>query len=106
MSINLSYLRINSEEIKNGLIKKIGVTEFVVLCVIASYCDEFNVSKISQRSIADFSGLTLPTVNKAINRLINKKIDGEFIVKRELLKGARRSSQSVYRLNLKKINVC
>lgn len=95
-------ISINSKEIKEGLIKKIGVTEFAVLYVIASDCDEFNISKISQRSIADFLGLTLPTVNKAINRLISKKIDGEFIIKRESLNGARRSNQSVYRLNLKK----
>lgn len=106
MSKNQLKITINVEEIKKGLIKKIGVVEFGVLLAIASFCDEFNMSSVSQREIAKCTGLSLPTTNKAVNSLLEKKVNGEFIIKRDMLSYHERNKCSVYRLNLRMIKVC
>lgn len=96
---------IECEKIHNGLIKEIGAMQFSVLIAIASFCNQFNESIISQRDIAKITGLSLPTVNKAINNLLDSKIGNIPIIKRRLINNGGTKKTSVYLLNTNIIKV-
>lgn len=100
-----SGILLKCTDIKNGLIGVIGAREFAVFMLIACFCDEFNESTVSQRQIAELIGVSLPTVNKAITKLINTEIDGVPIIKRRLSNSGLRKTFSVYILNTKIIKV-
>lgn len=94
-------IKVSTQSLQHGLIKDIGVTEFTILCVISSFCDVEGEAFPSQRTIADITGLSLPTVNKAIGNLLETKIDGVPILSRELESLGSRKRFSVYKLFVK-----
>ena len=89
---------IDKESIREGLIRKVGRNEFVVLAVILSFSDSKGYSMVSQREVARCTGLSLPTVNKAINNLLNVKINDKPIIERKLINSGERKTYSLYRL--------
>lgn len=93
-----SVICIDKQSIRDGLIKEIGTKEFVVLTVILSFVDSKGYSRISQREVAKYTGLSLPTVNKVINSLLNVKINDKSIIERKLINGGERKTYSLYRL--------
>ncbi len=103
--MNMNGIFIKSEGIEKGLIREIGGSEFSILMVIASFSDEFYVSTVSQRRIAELSGLSLPTVNKAVNKLLGIKINGDFIIKRKLCNVGAKKTFSAYVFNKEIINI-
>lgn len=64
----------NSKGLRKGMLREIGATEFAVLAVIASFGNELDESIVSQRKIAEVTGLSLPTVNKVVKRLMEKRL--------------------------------
>jgi DNA-binding MarR family transcriptional regulator len=79
------YLRVYSEMFTRGIVKSLKPTNFTVLLAIASFMDEKGNCFPTQRQIAEITGLTLPTVNKAINELLEFTVDGKPILKREFV---------------------
>lgn len=101
-----SCVSMKSSSIQNSVVKEIGETELSVLFVIASFCDEFNESSISQRHIAKVTGLSLPTINKAVNRLIDKRINSKAVLKRRFSNNSRRKNYSIYKINKDVFTLC
>lgn len=93
-----SYISIKIEML-HKLLLDVGKVEFSVLLIISSFADEFGESKVSQRKIAEISGLSLPSINKAVNNLLKKKVDGKHVVKRKLINISERKTYSIYKLN-------
>lgn len=84
---------ISMEAIQNGLIKKIGANRLPLLLVILSYMDEDGKAFPSQRKLAELSGQSVNTVNKLINELLDIEVDGQKLLRRELVgKGVRKKS--------------
>lgn len=80
-----AYLRVYPEIFARGIVKELKPTNFTVLLAIASYMDSEGNCYPTQRKISEITGLTLPTVNKSINELLEFEIDGKPILKRELV---------------------
>ena len=105
--INQSYeesrtVNYDIDAILKGAMRTIGTTEWCVLNVIACYVDIEGQSFPSQRRIAEITGLSLPTVNKAVNRLLETEINGVPVLSREFETVGSKKKYSVYRLNVKK----
>ena len=94
-------VKVSTQSIQAGLIKELGGTEFAVLMAIASFCDVEGEAFPSQRRLAEITGYTLPTVNKAIAKLLETKIDGKPIIARELESLGSKKRFSVYNLYVK-----
>lgn len=88
------------------ILKQLDVNEFKVFMLLSIYGDEFGISRISQRKIARETGVSLPTVNKTVNTLIEKKIDDKHVIRRELDKASMRKNASVYTINEDFIKMC
>lgn len=101
-----SFISMGIYSIQNGIIKEIGATEFSVLCVIVAFCDEFNESSVSQRKISEVTGMSLPTVNKAINKLLKVNINGESVLKRKFSNSLERKKYSIYTIDTHLLAVC
>lgn len=84
--------------IQNGLIKKVGANRLPLLLVILSYMDKDGRAFPSQRKLAELSGQSVNTVNKLINELLEIEVDGQKLLRRELVgKGLRKKSMySIY----------
>lgn len=94
----LRNVKVNTQSIQAGLIKQIGATEFSVLMAIASFCDIEGEAFPSQRTLAEITGLSLPTVNKAVGRLLETKFNGVPVIARELESMGSKKRFSVYNL--------
>jgi hypothetical protein len=79
------YLRVYTSLFKAGIVKDLKPTNFTVLLAIASHMDAEGNCYPTQRQIAELTGLTAPTVNKAVNELLTFKVNGKEILKRELV---------------------
>lgn len=91
-------VKVNTHAIQTGLIKTLGGTEFSVLMAIASFCDVEGEAFPSQRKLAEITGFSLPTVNKAVAKLLETKIDGKPIIARELESLGSKKRFSIYNL--------
>lgn len=89
-------IKLNMKRIQQGLIKELGTSNFAVLMAIISYCDEHGEAFPSQRTIAEQTGLSKTTVNKAVRFLLKTEIDGMPILSRELETLGSRTAFSVY----------
>ena len=79
--------------LQSGLIKEIGANRLGVLLVIVSMMDKSGKAFPSQRTIAELTGQSINTVNKLINELLEIEINGQRILRRELVgKGVRKQS--------------
>lgn len=94
-------VKVTTQAIQGGLIKQIGATEFAVLMAIASFCDMEGEAFPSQRTLAEITGLSLPTVNKAVGRLLETKINGLPVIAREIESMGSKKRFSVYNLYVK-----
>lgn len=84
---------ISMEAIQGGLIKKIGANRLPLLLVILSFMDKDGKAFPSQRKLAELSGQSVNTVNKLINELLEIDVDGQKLLRRELVgKGVRKKS--------------
>ncbi|HBI7084852.1 TPA: helix-turn-helix domain-containing protein [Clostridium perfringens] len=95
-------IKVNMQSIQAGLIKTLGATPFAVLMAIVSFCDNEGEAFPSQRKLANITGLSLPTVHKAIKVLLETEIDGVPILSRELETLGSRTKFSVYTITPKK----
>lgn len=94
-------VKVNTQSIQAGLIKQIGATEFAVLMAIASFCDVEGEAFPSQRTLSEITGLSLPTVNKAVGRLLETNVNGVPVIARELESMGSKKRFSVYNLYVK-----
>lgn len=106
--INQAYIeernvKVDIASIQKGIIKDIGASEFAVLIAIASYSDVDGESFPSQRKLAELTGLSLPTVNKLVNKLLTTEINGVPVLAREFETSGSKKKFSVYSLNTKKV---
>lgn len=84
---------VSMEAIQGGLIKKVGANRLPLLLVILSYMDKEGKAFPSQRKLAELSGQSVNTVNKLINELLEIDVDGQKLLRRELVgTGARKKS--------------
>lgn len=84
---------IDMEAIQDGLIKKVGANKLPLLLVILSHMDKDGKAFPSQRKLAELSGQSVNTVNKLINDLLEIEINGQRILRRELVgTGSRKRS--------------
>jgi Helix-turn-helix domain len=79
------YLRVYTSLFQAGIVKDLKPTNFTVLLAIASHMDADGNCFPTQRQIAELTGITAPTVNKAVNELLEFKVNGNPILKRELV---------------------
>lgn len=82
---NSIYLRVYTSLFKAGIVKDLKATNFTVLLAISSFMDAEGNCYPTQRQIAELTGMSVPTVNKAVNELLAFKVDGKEILKRELI---------------------
>lgn len=82
---NTIYLRVYTSLFQAGIVKDLKPTNFTVLLAIASFMDAEGNCYPTQRQIADITGITTPTVNKAVNELLEFKVNGTSIISREFV---------------------
>ena len=92
-------LKLDMNSIQKGIMKDIGTTEFAVLLAIASFTDIEGQAFPSQRKLVEVTGLSLPTVNKVVNKLLTTEINGVPILSREFEQNKHKRNFSVYSLN-------
>lgn len=84
---------VDMEAIQGGLIKKVGANRLPLLLVILSHMDKEGKAFPSQRKLAELSGQSVNTVNKLINELLEIEVDGQKLLRRELVgTGAKKKS--------------
>lgn len=89
----VSRVCIDLQAIQSGLIKKVGANKLPLLLAIISYMDSDGRAFPSQRKLAELTGQSINTVNKLINELLEIEVDGQKLLKRELVgKGVRKKS--------------
>lgn len=92
------YLRLYLSAFKSGLVADLKPTNFTVLLTICSFMDENGECYPTQRQIAERSGISKTTVNKAINELLEYRLNGKPIILREMVvMGTQKNS--VYTVN-------
>lgn len=92
-------VKVGIKAIHSGLIKEIGATEFAVLVAIASFCDCDGTAFPSQRKLVELTGLSLPTINRVVNKLLETEVNGVPILYRQFELSASRKKFSVYTVN-------
>lgn len=90
-----TYLKIDVTAIRNGLLHHVRGSELTVLLGIASFMNTGGECYPTQRQIAEITGLSLTTVNKAISNLLEIQINGMPILDR-VLRGTGQRKNSVY----------
>lgn len=92
------YLRLYLSAFRSGLVKQLKPTNFTVLMTICSFMNEDGECFPTQEQIAELSGISKPTVNKAINTLLEFEFNGKPLISREIVqKGYFKNS--VYKVN-------
>lgn len=82
---NSIYLRVYTSLFQVGIVKDLKPTNFTVLLAVASFMDAEGNCFPTQRQISEITGLSKTTVNKAINELLQYKVNDNPILKRELV---------------------
>lgn len=82
---NSIYLRVYTSLFQAGIVKDLKPTNFTVLLAIASYMDAEGNCFPTQRQIATITGISTQTVNKAVNELLNYRVNGSPIIAREFV---------------------
>lgn len=91
-------IKINMGAVQQGLIKTVGAVPFSVLIAIISYLDVEGEAFPSQRKLAEITGLSKTTINKAIKTLLETEVNGKPLITRELETLGGRNKFSVYSL--------
>ena len=92
------YLRLYVSAFSSGLMAELKPTNSMVLLALCSFMDEDGTCFPTQEQIAERIGVSKPTVNKAINDLLEFKINGKPVLSRELVQTGR-FKNSVYTVN-------
>ena len=92
------YLRVYTSLFQSGIVKDLKPNRFTVLLAIASFMDAEGNCYPTQRQIAEITGMTTPTVNKAINELLDFKVNDNPIITREFVQSGR-FKNSYYTVN-------
>ncbi|CDQ21717.1 helix-turn-helix domain-containing protein [Halobacillus karajensis] len=79
------YLRLYTSLFQSGIVKELKPTSFTVLLAVASFMDAEGNCYPTQKQISDITGISSPTVNKAINKLLDYKVNGQPILRREMV---------------------
>jgi DNA-binding transcriptional regulator GbsR (MarR family) len=82
---NEIYLRVYTSLFKSGIVKELKPNNFTVLLAIASFMDSEGNCYPTQRQIAEITGLSLPTVNKCVNELLDFKVHDKPLIERKLV---------------------
>lgn len=90
-----TFLKIDVTALRSGLLHHIKGSELTVLLAIASFMDNDGVCYPTQRQISDITGISLPTVNKAISNLLNIRINDMPVLERKL-RGSGQKKNSIY----------
>lgn len=89
-------LCLSVDQLRNGLIKDIGARNFSVLLAIAAHINSGNAAFPSVAKIAEITGLSSPTVIKAIQELEGTEIGGTPVIKKSRATTANGNSHSIY----------
>jgi DNA-binding MarR family transcriptional regulator len=92
------YLRVYTSLFQAGIVKDLKPTNFTVLLAIASHMDADGNCYPTQRQIAELTGITPPTVNKAVNELLEYKVNDKPIISREFVQSGQ-FKNSYYTVN-------
>lgn len=92
------YLRVYTSLFKAGIVRDLKPANFTVLLAIASFMDADGNCYPTQRQIAEITGITTPTVNKAVNELLEFKVNGIPIITREFVQNGQ-FKNSYYTVN-------
>ena len=95
--INDMELCISVNQIRQGIIKEVGCRNYSVLLAIASFMDDVKRrSSPNVEDIADITGLSKPTVIKAIHELEEVEIAGKPIIKKAKIPTSTGYAKSIY----------
>lgn len=84
------YLQLNTEVMRGDFIKKIGgATNFTVLMAIMSFANPLGESYPSQDTIAEITGMSRSTVNRAIKELMEVTINRRKLLLRDQHEGGK-----------------
>jgi len=83
------YLRVYNSIITSGILKDLKPTQFTILYAIASYMDVNRNSYPTQRQLAEITGVTLPTAQKALKGLLEYRYNGKPILSCEMVQKGR-----------------
>lgn len=106
--VNQSYVedksvKVDVDAMLNGVVSKIGLAEFGVLMVIAAYSSVEGNASPSQRKLAELTGVSLPTINKIVNRLVTVEVNGVPVLSKEVEQAGSKKKYSVYKINAEKV---
>lgn len=90
-----TFLKIDVTALRNGLLHHVRGSELTVLLAIASFMNKDGECYPTQRQLADVTGLSLTTVNKAISNLLDVQVNGKPIIERKL-RGTGQKKNSIY----------
>lgn len=79
-NVNLNMV-VNTKEIQKGKYKKVDMD---MLLALASFMDTNGVCCPTQEQLAEIMGVSISTIYRKVNNLLNVEIDGQHIVTREL----------------------
>ncbi|HBF7594778.1 TPA: helix-turn-helix domain-containing protein [Clostridioides difficile] len=87
------YLKVDVKALRGGLLKEVNGSNLTVLLAIASYMNINGQCYPTQRQLAEVTGMSLTTINRAINNLLEIKVNGHPVMERVLRgSGSRKSS--------------
>jgi len=84
------------EAVQSGMIKEVGANRLGLLMVLISCMDEEGKAFPSQRHLAEVTGQSVNTVNKLINELLEVEINGQRLLRRELVGNGTRKRSLYY----------
>lgn len=74
-AIDLSFVQMLTQQLRAGLIREVGVSAFAVLTMIRSACrNKDGRSYISSVELGEATGLSQPTIRRAIDTLTSKSL--------------------------------
>lgn len=91
MKISLSAL-----QLQEGLIKELGSRNFAVMMAIASFINKDNISYPTVEKLTEITGMTKPTVIKAVKELETATIGGEKLIKKSKVLTSEGNTKSLY----------
>jgi hypothetical protein len=92
------YLRLYLSAFKSGLVAQLPATEFKILMVVCSYMNEAGECFPTQEQIAERSGFSKTTVNKAIKFLLEFEFNGKTVLNRDIVQRGYYKN-SIYKVN-------
>ncbi len=102
--VKTATLELCPEQIRSGIIRDLtlagtnqGVRNFTVLLAIAAFMNSENKAFPSQATLADITGYSRATVNKAIQDLCQLELNGQKVLEKKKIPAERGHSKTVYK---------